>query len=78
MSQGWGGGKEEGLKLLACASENGCDPNVYKLGATLHFEFYAEGGDASHYNHQAKSIKLQVFHIRDLHMQLKGDLELLQ
>jgi hypothetical protein len=41
---------------------------VVTLGATLHFEFYAEGGDASHYNHQVKSIKLQVFHICDLHM----------
>jgi len=67
-----GGGKEEGLRLLACASNNDCDPNVCKLGATPHFEFYA-----SHHNHQAKSTKLQVFHICDLHMQLKGDLELL-
>jgi hypothetical protein len=62
------GGKKEGLRLLACTIENGCDPNACKLEATLHFEFYAKGGDAFHYNHQAKSTKLQVFHICDSHM----------
>jgi len=77
LSQGWGG-KEEGLGLLACAIENGCDPDACKLGATLHFEFYAEGGDASHYNHQAKSTGLQVIHICELHRRSEGDLELLR
>ena len=41
LSQGWGG-KEEGLGLLACSTENDPDTVAYQLGSTLHFEFYAD------------------------------------
>ena len=41
LSQGWGG-KEEGLGLLACSTENGPDTMAYQLGSALHFGFYAD------------------------------------
>jgi hypothetical protein len=56
-----GGGKEESFKLLACVIENGCDLDACKLRATLHFEFYAEVGDASHYNHQVNRLDSKSF-----------------
>lgn len=40
FAQGWGG-KDEGLGLVACATENVSDPVALELGSTLHFEFYA-------------------------------------
>ncbi|CAE5960267.1 unnamed protein product [Arabidopsis arenosa] len=40
LAQGWGG-KEEGLGLTSCATENSCDQVSLRLGCTLHFEFYA-------------------------------------
>ncbi|KAL9235242.1 hypothetical protein vseg_010019 [Gypsophila vaccaria] len=39
FAQGWGC-KEDGLGLISCALENGCDSIAAQLGSTLHFEFY--------------------------------------
>jgi E3 ubiquitin-protein ligase HUWE1 len=78
LSQGWGG-KEEGLGLLACAMDNGCDIDACKLGAALHFEFYAEGDASDSSSNSDRNISgLQVIHIPELHMQTEGDLEFLQ
>lgn len=76
LSQGWGG-KEEGLGLLACAVDNGCDANARKLGATLHFEFYAEV-DSSGGPDENKPSGLQVINIPDLQLHTEGDLQLLK
>ncbi|KAL2630710.1 hypothetical protein R1flu_015396 [Riccia fluitans] len=79
LSQGWGG-KEEGLGLLACAIENGCDVDAFRLGSTLHFEFYADG--SSQGDDEAKGPQkvtgLQVIHIPDLHLRAENDLQLLK
>ncbi|KAL3688671.1 hypothetical protein R1sor_014980 [Riccia sorocarpa] len=79
LSQGWGG-KEEGLGLLACAVENGCDADSFKLGSTLHFEFYADGSSQGEEEAKApeKVIGLQVIHIPDLHLRAENDLQLLK
>ncbi|CBI39751.3 unnamed protein product, partial [Vitis vinifera] len=37
FAQGWGG-KEEGLGLIACSVQDGCDQIAYDLGCTLHFD----------------------------------------
>jgi E3 ubiquitin-protein ligase HUWE1 len=75
LSQGLG----EGLGLLACAMDNGCDIDACKLGAVLHFEFYAEGDASdSSSNNDRNIFGLQVIHIPEVHMQTKGDLEFLQ
>lgn len=76
LSQGWGG-KEEGLGLLACAGDNGCDANAQKLGATLHFEFYAEV-DSSCSPDENKPSGLQVINIPNLQLHTEGDLQLLK
>jgi E3 ubiquitin-protein ligase HUWE1 len=66
LSQGWGC-KEEGLGLLACAMDNGCDIHACKLGAALHFEFYAEGDAADSNNNNDRNIfGPQVIHIPEL------------
>jgi E3 ubiquitin-protein ligase HUWE1 len=68
-----GRGKEEGLGLLAC------DIDASKLGAALHFEFYAEGDASDSNNNNDRNIfGLQVIHIPELHMQTEGDVEFLQ
>ncbi|BFI34167.1 E3 ubiquitin-protein ligase HUWE1 [Marchantia polymorpha subsp. ruderalis] len=79
LSQGWGG-KEEGLGLLACAIENGCDVDAYRLGSTLHFEFYADGNTQGEDDVKppSKASGLQVVHISDLHLRPENDLELLK
>jgi E3 ubiquitin-protein ligase HUWE1 len=77
LSQGWGG-KEEGLGLLACAMDNGCDIDACKLGAASHFKFYAEGDASDSNNNNDRNIfGLQVIHIPELYMQTEGDLEFL-
>uniref|UniRef100_A0A7I4AEX4 HECT-type E3 ubiquitin transferase n=1 Tax=Physcomitrium patens TaxID=3218 RepID=A0A7I4AEX4_PHYPA len=76
LSQGWGG-KEEGLGLLACAMDNGCDANACKLGSTVHFEFYAES-DSSSSHGETNAPGLKVIHIVDLHLRPEGDLQLLK
>jgi hypothetical protein len=76
LSQGWGG-KEEGLGLLACAVDNGCDANACRLGATLHFEFYTEN-DSSSSHGEINPSGLRVIHIPDLHLRLEEDLQLLK
>ncbi|CAN5954291.1 unnamed protein product [Sphagnum jensenii] len=73
-----GGGKEEGLGLLACDMDN-CDIDACKLGAALHFEFYAEDDASDSNNNDNRNIfGLRVIHIPELHMQTEGDLEFLQ
>ncbi|XP_024379829.1 E3 ubiquitin-protein ligase UPL1 isoform X3 [Physcomitrium patens] len=76
LSQGWGG-KEEGLGLLACAVDNGCDANACKLGAAVHFEFYAESDSTSSLDEISAS-GLRVIHIPDVHLRPEGDLQLLK
>ncbi len=50
--------------------DNGCDIDAYKLGAALHFEFYAEGDASDSNNNNDRNIfGLQVIHIPELHMQ---------
>ncbi|MCO5577300.1 hypothetical protein L7F22_031127 [Adiantum nelumboides] len=75
LSQGWGG-KEEGLGLLSCATEGGCDADASRLGSTLHYEFYEDGmskeGAASGKGSAASG--LQVIHIPDVHLHPKNDL----
>jgi hypothetical protein len=79
LSQGWGG-KEEGLGLLACSTENGTDPVAYQLGSALHFEFYAnesvQKGDSE--VELSRDSGLQVIHIPDLSMNSESDLQLLK
>ncbi|OAE18899.1 hypothetical protein AXG93_1976s1030 [Marchantia polymorpha subsp. ruderalis] len=72
--------KEEGLGLLACAIENGCDVGAYRLGLTLHFEFYTDGNTLGEYDVKphSKASRLQVVHISDLHLRPENDLELLK
>lgn len=79
LSQGWGG-KEEGLGLLACSTENGTDTIAYQLGSALHFEFYADEsvqkGDSE--VEPSKDSGLQVIHVPDLSMHSESDLQLLK
>lgn len=79
LSQGWGG-KEEGLGLLACSTENGTDPVTYQLGSALHFEFYADESVQKGDSEVALSRDpgLQVIHIPDLSMNSESDLQLLK
>uniref|UniRef100_A0A1J3I3S5 HECT-type E3 ubiquitin transferase n=2 Tax=Noccaea caerulescens TaxID=107243 RepID=A0A1J3I3S5_NOCCA len=71
LAQGWGG-KEEGLGLASCASENSCDQVSHQLGCTLHFEFYASNESSSELPGG-----LQVIHVPDVSMRAESDLELL-
>jgi E3 ubiquitin-protein ligase HUWE1 len=58
--------------------DNGCDIDACKLGAALHFEFYAEGDASDSHNKDRNIFGLQVIHIPELHMQTEGDLDFLQ
>ncbi|CAA7050793.1 unnamed protein product [Microthlaspi erraticum] len=71
LAQGWGG-KEEGLGLASCATENSCDQVSHQLGCTLHFEFYASNESSSELPGG-----LQVIHVPDVSMRAESDLELL-
>lgn len=74
FAQGWGG-KEEGLGLVSCALQDGCDPTAYELGSTLHFEFYAVNENA---NKEQQAEGLQIVHLPNIHTrQEESDLELL-
>lgn len=79
LSQGWGG-KEEGLGLLACSTENGPDTVAYQLGSTLHFEFYADESVQKGVSElePSKDSGLQVIHVPDLSMHSESDLQLLK
>ncbi|XP_007020477.2 PREDICTED: E3 ubiquitin-protein ligase UPL1 [Theobroma cacao] len=73
LAQGWGG-KEEGLGLIACSIQNGCDTVAYDLGCTLHFEFYASNEfSASEHSTQG----LQIIHLPNINTHPETDLELL-
>ena len=77
FAQGWGG-KEEGLGLIACSVQDGCDQIAYDLGCTLHFEFYAVNEPS---NGQPASEKagqgLQIIHLPNIYTCQETDLELL-
>ncbi|CAM6105472.1 unnamed protein product [Calypogeia fissa] len=79
LSQGWGG-KEEGLGLLSCATEGGCDEDACRLGSTLHFEFYADGNPQEEDEGKVlvRPSGLQVIHIPDIHLRVEADLQLLK
>lgn len=77
LAQGWGG-KEEGLGLVACAVESGCDTIAHELGCTLHFEFYeAEELPTDSGNEQQQIQGLRVIHLPNANACLETDLELL-
>ncbi|KAK9005222.1 hypothetical protein V6N11_042666 [Hibiscus sabdariffa] len=73
LAQGWGG-KEEGLGLIACAVQNGCDTVAYDLGCTLHFEFYASNEFSSS---EQSTRGLQIIHLPNINSYPETDLELL-
>ncbi|KAK8313240.1 hypothetical protein V6Z12_D01G095700 [Gossypium hirsutum] len=73
LAQGWGG-KEEGLGLIACAIQNGCDTVAYDLGCTLHFEFYASNEVSSS---EQSTRGLQIIHLPNINTHPETDLELL-
>ncbi|KAF8414274.1 hypothetical protein HHK36_002275 [Tetracentron sinense] len=77
FSQGWGS-KEEGLGLIACSVQNGCDLISYELGCTLHFEFYAVN-DSSKEPAATEQLTqgLQVIHLPNIDTHQQSDLELL-
>ncbi|KAL5974363.1 E3 ubiquitin-protein ligase upl1 [Asimina triloba] len=77
FSQGWGG-KEEGLGLIACSIENGCDSVAQELGCTLHFEFYSVNDSSKDVSDsEASSRGLQVIHLPNINSRNENDLELL-
>ncbi|XP_065862675.1 E3 ubiquitin-protein ligase UPL1-like isoform X2 [Euphorbia lathyris] len=76
LAQGWGG-KEEGLGLIACTVENGCDPVAYELGCTLHFEFYALDESSESHVKEKSYQGLQIIHLLDVNACVETDLELL-
>lgn len=77
LAQGWGG-KEEGLGLIECAVQDGCDPIAYELGCTLHFEFYALNGPSEESSAREQSTQgLQIIHLPDINARPETDLELL-
>ncbi|KAH7427928.1 hypothetical protein KP509_10G067500 [Ceratopteris richardii] len=66
LCQGWGV-KEEGLGLVACAIEGGCDSNALRLASTLHFEFYVNsvwGADKD--EGVSKSTGLKIIHLESI------------
>ncbi|KAI4297837.1 hypothetical protein L6164_037702 [Bauhinia variegata] len=76
LAQGWGG-KEEGLGLIASAVPNGCDPIVYELGCTLHFEFYALNESVSDNKMEELMTQgLQIIHLPSVNKSVETDLEL--
>ncbi|CAL1353898.1 unnamed protein product [Linum trigynum] len=77
LAQGWGG-KEEGLGLIACTVDNGCDPVAYELGCTLHFEFYGLREPPSESQQTEESTEgLQIIHLPNINTLPDTDLELL-
>ncbi|XP_050371147.1 E3 ubiquitin-protein ligase UPL1 isoform X2 [Argentina anserina] len=76
LGQGWGG-KEEGLGLISCAVQDGCDPIAYELGCTLHFEFYAlkDANELPATEQQTQG--LQIIHLPNINSHPESDLELL-
>ncbi|CAH2033422.1 unnamed protein product [Thlaspi arvense] len=71
LAQGWGG-KDEGLGLTSCSTEDSCDQVSHQLGCTLHFEFYASDESSSELPGG-----LQVIHVPNVSMRAESDLELL-
>ncbi|KAK9941207.1 hypothetical protein M0R45_017826 [Rubus argutus] len=76
LAQGWGG-KEEGLGLIACAVQDGCDPIAYELGCTLHFEFYALNDTSELPITERQTQGLQIIHLPNINTHPETDLELL-
>lgn len=77
FAQGWGG-KEEGLGLVACAVQDGCDPIGNELGCTLHFEFYADTESSNELPDVEQSSQgLQIIHLPNVNTCEETDLELL-
>lgn len=77
ISQGWGS-KEEGLGLIACSLQNGCDSVASEIGSSLHFEFYAVGdspNELSDADHVAQG--LQAIHIPNISLSNNNDLMVL-
>ncbi|KAK1274353.1 E3 ubiquitin-protein ligase UPL1 [Acorus gramineus] len=77
FSQGWGA-KEEGVGLIACSVESGCDPVAQELGSILHFQFY-QVDDTSKEIEGVEQLNqgLQVIHLPNISSYSETDLELL-
>ncbi|KAK9673731.1 hypothetical protein RND81_12G185600 [Saponaria officinalis] len=73
FAQGWGC-KEEGLGLISCASENGCDSIAEQLGSTLHFEFYRVSDSSTDVE---ATPGLQIIHVPRVDSRAESDLEIL-
>ncbi|XP_019051618.1 PREDICTED: E3 ubiquitin-protein ligase UPL1-like isoform X2 [Nelumbo nucifera] len=73
--QGWGG-KEEGLGLIACSVQDGCDTAALELGSILHFEFYAVNNSLEELP-TADVQGLKVIHLPNVNAYQESDLELL-
>lgn len=76
IAQGWGS-KEEGLGLIACTLNNGCDPVSSEIGSALHFEFYATGNSSKESNDTGHGQGLQVIHLPNVSQSNENDLILL-
>nr|XP_010929052.1 E3 ubiquitin-protein ligase UPL1 isoform X2 [Elaeis guineensis] len=77
FSQGWGG-REEGIGLIACSLQNGCDSIASEIGSTLHFEFYAVHDTSKESNIvQHEKQGLQVIHMPKISCYNESDLALL-
>ncbi|CAA6672443.1 unnamed protein product [Spirodela intermedia] len=78
ISQGWGS-KEEGLGLIACSLQDGCDSVAYDIGSTLHFEFYAAADTLNECNNADHSAQgLQIIHVKNISSHEESDLQLLK
>eukprot|EP00250_Pteridium_aquilinum_P016180 c22986_g1_i1 orf=330-11435(+) len=78
LSQGWGV-KEEGLGLVVCAVEDGCDQNALRVASTLHFEFYLGASlELDSEGRDPKVSGLKTIHKEDLQDECRSDLDLLQ
>lgn len=78
ISQGWGS-KEEGLGLIACSLQDGCDSAAYDIGSTLHFEFYAAADTPTECNNTNHFVQgLQIIHVTNISSYEESDLQLLK
>ncbi|GJZ45150.1 E3 ubiquitin protein ligase UPL1-like protein [Tanacetum coccineum] len=77
FTQGWGG-KDEGLGLVACATENVSDPVALELGSTLHFKFYAGNESLKENSDELATQGLQIIHLLEINTYEKTNLKLLR
>ncbi|GJT31711.1 glycoprotein-N-acetylgalactosamine 3-beta-galactosyltransferase [Tanacetum coccineum] len=71
------GGKDDGLGLVACATENVSDPLALELGSTLHFKFYAGNESLKENSDEQATQSLQIIHLPKINTYEKTDLKLM-